>query len=77
MIPFIYPLETECDGPDQCARTAQADLGRYITQRPHCWFLSWTALIYNREQHCEYQQRQRKAGLLASTNSAGSDKPVH
>ena len=24
----------ECVGPDQSARTAQADLGRYITQRP-------------------------------------------
>ena len=30
----LFPPETEFVDPDQCARTAQADLGRYITQRP-------------------------------------------
>ena len=29
-----FPPETECVDPDPSARTAQADLGRYITQRP-------------------------------------------
>ena len=31
---YLYPPETECIGKDQFARTAHADLGRYITQRP-------------------------------------------
>ena len=31
------PPETEYVGPDQSARSAQADLGRYITQRPYCF----------------------------------------
>ena len=31
--------------PDQSARKAQADLGRYITLRPYCWFSRWTAHI--------------------------------
>ena len=28
------PVPLECVGPDQSAGIAQADLGRYITQRP-------------------------------------------
>ena len=35
---YLYPPETECVGPDQSARSAQADLGQYITQRPYCLF---------------------------------------
>ena len=37
---YLYPLETECVGPDQSAPTAQADLGRYITQRHNIGFLT-------------------------------------
>ena len=51
----IIPIspETECVGPDQSARTAQADLDRYITERPysyHYYFLkqwcSGTASVF-------------------------------
>ena len=31
---YLYPPDTECVGLDQYARTTQADLSRYITQRP-------------------------------------------
>ena len=34
IIIYLYPSETEWVGPDQFAQTAQADLGRYMTQRP-------------------------------------------
>ena len=30
---YLYPPETECVGPDQFVRTAQADMNGYITQR--------------------------------------------
>ena len=43
---YIYPPETECVGTDQSARTAQTDLGRYITQRLWCWFSRGTAQMY-------------------------------
>ena len=35
---LLYPPEEDCVGPDQSARTVQADLGRYNTQRPYCLF---------------------------------------
>ena len=44
---YLYPSQTECVGPDQSARKAQADLGRYITQRPYCWFSRGTAQLYS------------------------------
>ena len=43
---YLYTPETECVGPDQSARTVQADLDRYITQNPPCWFSRGTAYIY-------------------------------
>ena len=31
---YLYPPDTEYVGPDQAARTAQADLSQYIMQSP-------------------------------------------
>ena len=49
---YIFPPETECFGPDKHVRTAQVDLGRYITQSPYSWFSRGKAHIKEMLRSC-------------------------
>ena len=44
---YLYPPDTKYVVPDYPARTAQADLGRYVPQNPTCWFSRGTAHKYS------------------------------